>query len=62
MKCKVCNLKSSYLEEVCYYNIFGEAYSDEYEIENNSNNPDALAHVLCNDCAEEFKFDERFCI
>ena len=42
LKCKVCGFESSDLEEVCYYDINGWSHSDEYDIENNSNNPDAL--------------------
>lgn len=57
MKCKVCGLESSYLDEVCYYDINGFAHCSEHDIENNVQNPDALAHILCNECAESFKFD-----
>ncbi len=56
MKCKVCGLISNNLDEVCYYDINGYSYSDEYDIENNLQNPDALAHILCNECAENFNF------
>lgn len=57
LKCKVCGLESSYLDEVCFWDINGQAYDDAQDIENNSNNPDALAHVLCNECAENFEFE-----
>ena len=57
MKCEVCGFKSDILDEVCYYDINGFSYNDEYDIENNGNNPDALAHILCIDCAEQFNFD-----
>lgn len=56
LKCKVCGLESTYLDEVCYYDINGYSYTDEYEIELNGANPDALAHILCRDCEEDFKF------
>jgi len=58
LKCKVCGFESGYLDEVCYYDINGWSYSDEHEIENNAQNPDALAHILCQECAEKFKFDK----
>lgn len=58
LKCKVCGFESSYLDEVCYYDINGYPYSDEQEMERNAQNPDALAHALCGECAETFKFAE----
>lgn len=51
MQCK-CGFKSSYLDEVTYYDINGNPIYDEIEVERNCHNPDALAHVLCNECAE----------
>ncbi|PLS18958.1 hypothetical protein CVD28_00730 [Bacillus sp. M6-12] len=57
LKCEVCEMESEYLDEVCYYNILGDSISDELDIERNAQNPDALAHTLCGDCAETFKFD-----
>jgi hypothetical protein len=58
LKCKVCGLESSYLDEVCYYDINGYSYSDSYNIERNAQNPDALTHELCGECAEEFDFNK----
>ena len=52
MKCEVCGFESNHLDEVCYYSINGEPYGTEYEIELNCQNSDALAHVLCGECAE----------
>ena len=56
LKCEKCGLESSDLEEVCYYDINGNSHSSEQDIENNLQNPDALAHTLCGECAEEFDF------
>lgn len=56
MKCKVCKFESSSLEEVSYYDINGNSVTDEREVERNAQNPDALAHELCSDCAENFDF------
>ena len=58
LKCKVCGFESDILEEVSYYDISGNSHNDEYDIENNSNNPDALAHILCGKCANKFEFDK----
>lgn len=57
MECKVCGFHSNSLDEVSYYDINGYSYSDELDIERNAQNPDALAHKLCNECAEDFDFD-----
>jgi hypothetical protein len=57
LKCEVCEFESDSLDEVAYYDILGSCYCDELEIERNAQNPDALAHTLCGDCAETFKFD-----
>lgn len=54
MKCKLCGLESNDLDEVCYFDINGFSHSTEEDIEKNLHNPDALAHELCNDCAETF--------
>lgn len=61
LKCKVCKFESSSLDEVCYYDINGWPHDTEQEIEQNAQNPDALTHALCTDCASEFNFegDER---
>lgn len=58
LKCEVCGFESGNLDEVCYYDINGNNHSDEQEIERYLGNPDALAHTLCQDCAEEFNFDK----
>ena len=57
LKCKVCGMESEILDEVCYYDIVGWEFDNEQEIELNLQNPDALAHVLCGECAEEFNFN-----
>lgn len=54
--CKVCKTSSAILDEVCYWDINGFPYNDELEIERNAQNPDALAHTLCSECAEGFNF------
>ena len=56
LKCQVCGFESGSLDEVCYYDINGEAHCTEQDVENNLQNPDALAHVLCDECAEYFDF------
>jgi hypothetical protein len=56
LKCENCGFESSYLDEVCYYDINGYPYSDSLDIERNAQNPDALAHKLCEECAKEFDF------
>lgn len=53
LKCEKCGFESDYLDEVCYYDINGYAVSNEYDIERNGQNPDALAHVLCGECADK---------
>lgn len=58
LKCERCGLESSNLDEVSYYSIAGWNFSDEQDIENNAQNPDALAHILCSECAEEFDFNK----
>lgn len=58
MKCEICEFESDNLEEVSYYDINGNSYSDEQDIERNSQNPDALAHQFCGECAEIFNFDK----
>lgn len=58
LKCERCGFESGNLDEVCYYDINGYSHSDEQDIENNLQNPDALAHILCQECAESFKFDK----
>jgi hypothetical protein len=58
LKCEKCGFESSDLEEVCYYDINGWNHSDEQDIENNGQNPDALAHILCTECAEKFDFNK----
>lgn len=57
MKCEICGFESDKLDEVSYYSINGDNYSDEFDIENNLQNPDALAHALCKECTENFKFN-----
>lgn len=57
LMCKICETTSAILDEVCYWDINGFPYKDELEMERNGQNPDALAHVLCNDCAENFNFN-----
>lgn len=57
LKCKVCGFESDSLDEVCYYDINGYSHSDEQDIENHLQDTDALYHVLCSKCAEEFNFD-----
>ena len=52
LKCEVCGKESNDLAEVCYYDINGDSHSTEQDIENNLQNPDALAHTLCSECAE----------
>ena len=56
LKCKVCGEESSSYEEICYYDINGNSHSTEQDIENNLQNPDALVHILCSDCATSFEF------
>lgn len=58
LKCEKCGFESSNLDEVCYYDINGYMHCDEQEIESNLQNPDALAHILCDECAEEFDFNK----
>lgn len=58
LECKLCGFESDCLEEVAYYDIFGSCYCDEMEIERNAQNPDALAHRLCNECADTFDFEK----
>lgn len=55
--CEKCGFESSYLDEVCYYDINGYSYSSEYDIELNVQNPDSLAYTLCTECAEHFDFN-----
>lgn len=57
MKCQICNFESNNLDEVSYYDINGYSYSDIREIEQNSGNPDALAHILCTECSSSFNFN-----
>jgi len=57
LKCKVCGLESNELEEICFYDINGNSHSSEEDIENNLQNPDALAHLFCNQCADTFQFN-----
>lgn len=57
MKCMVCRFESEDLEEVCYYDINGWSHSDEHDIERHAQDPDALANILCTECAEEFNFE-----
>ena len=57
LSCKVCKQTSNLLDEVCYFDIHGHAYNDPMDIERNAQNPDALAHILCHDCAENFDFE-----
>ena len=57
--CEECGFESSSLDEVSYYDINGFGHCEEQDIENNSNNPDALAHTLCPECADNFDFDRR---
>ena len=57
-KCKVCEMESSYLDEVAVYDVNGHSYTDALDIERNAQNPDALAHDLCTECAETFEFNE----
>ena len=52
LKCEACGKESNDLAEVCYYDINGDSHSSEQDIENNLQNPDALAHILCSECAE----------
>jgi hypothetical protein len=54
MQCEDCGFESDFLEEVSYYDINGHAYCTEMEIEQNAQNPDALAHIFCNQCAETY--------
>lgn len=56
LKCKVCNFESSLLDEVTYYDINGNGYFDDFDIERNSQNPDALTHTLCTECVDTFDF------
>jgi hypothetical protein len=56
LKCKTCYFESENLEEICYYDINGFPYSDFLEIERVAQNPDSLAHVLCNECSYTFDF------
>ena len=58
MQCELCAFESDNLEEVSYYDINGNSYSDEQDIERNAQNPDALAHQFCGKCAEIFNFDK----
>ena len=58
LKCQVCGFKSSYTDEVGYYDINGFPYTDPLDIERNAQNPDALAHKLCGECAENFDFNK----
>lgn len=53
LKCEGCGMTSPYLDEVCYWDINGSPIADEYEMERNMHNPDALAYILCNECAEK---------
>ena len=55
--CKECKFESNDLDEVCYYDINGDSHSDEQDIERYLNNPDALAHILCPGCADNFDFE-----
>lgn len=52
LTCETCGMQSSYLDEVCYYDVNGFAVSEDEDIERYSQNPDSLCHVLCNECAE----------
>lgn len=58
LKCKGCGFESTYLDEVCYYDINGHSHSDALDVERNAQNPDALAHTLCTICAETFDFNK----
>lgn len=53
LKCEKCGFESDNLDEVSYYDINGYRVLNEYDIEINSQNPNALAHILCEDCADE---------
>lgn len=56
MRCEKCGLESDSLEDVCYFDINGYACDSTEGIEKHLNNPDALAHTLCTECAEDFEF------
>lgn len=56
LRCEKCGYESTDLEEVSYYSINGDNYSDEYDIERHAQDPDALAYCLCIECAEKFDF------
>lgn len=56
LTCKSCGLESQILDEVCFYDINRFPYTDPLELERNAQNPDALAHTLCSECAEKFNF------
>ena len=57
LKCEVCGYEDGNLDTVSYYDINGNSHDDEQDIENNVQNPDALAHILCTECAEKFEFE-----
>ena len=51
-RCEVCGFESSYEDEVCYYDINGYAIMGE-DVERYGQDPDALAHCLCSECADK---------
>lgn len=57
MKCMICGFESDYLDDVCYWDINGNSYNTQYEVDNALGNPDSLAYELCMDCADEFDFE-----
>lgn len=57
LECEICMHQSADLNEVCYYDNYGNKINTEEAIDSNLNNIDAFAHVLCTKCAKKMKFN-----